>query len=64
MGPEGKFISPSFDAGRLRSFTVLLDDGHGNPFYVVSVEISGTITEYRNKPEIVLESPDQVKVVE
>jgi hypothetical protein len=29
-----------------------------------SVEISGTITEYRNKPEIVLESPDQIKLVE
>jgi hypothetical protein len=28
-----------------------------------SVEISGTIIEYRNKPEIVLESPDQIKVV-
>ena len=27
-----------------------------------SVEISGTITEYRNKPEIVLESPDQIKM--
>ena len=28
-----------------------------------TVEISGTITEYRNKPEIILESPDQIKVV-
>jgi hypothetical protein len=28
-----------------------------------NVEISGTITEYRGKPEIVLESPDQVKIV-
>jgi hypothetical protein len=27
------------------------------------VEISGTVTEYRGKPEIVLESPDQVKVL-
>jgi DNA/RNA endonuclease YhcR with UshA esterase domain len=25
------------------------------------VEISGTVTEYRNKPEIVLESPTQIK---
>jgi hypothetical protein len=29
-----------------------------------SVEISGTITEYRNKPEIILESPAQIKVVD
>ena len=28
-----------------------------------SVEVSGTITEYHDKPEIVLESPDQIKVV-
>ena len=28
-----------------------------------SVEISGTIVEYRNKPEIILESPDQIKLV-
>jgi hypothetical protein len=28
------------------------------------VEISGTITEYRNKPEIILESPSQIKVVD
>jgi len=25
-------------------------------------EISGTVTEYRNKPEIILESPSQIKV--
>ena len=29
-----------------------------------NVEISGTVTEYRNKPEIILESPDQIKVVD
>jgi hypothetical protein len=29
-----------------------------------SVEVSGTITEYHDKPEIVLESPDQIKIVE
>ena len=29
-----------------------------------NVEITGTIIEYRNKPEIILESPDQIKVVE
>jgi len=28
-----------------------------------NVEISGTVTEYRNKPEIILETPDQIKVV-
>lgn len=28
-----------------------------------NVEISGTITEYRNKPEIILESTNQIKVV-
>ena len=28
-----------------------------------NVEISGTIIEYRNKPEIILESPAQIKVV-
>jgi hypothetical protein len=28
-----------------------------------AVEISGTITEYHDKPEIILESPDQIKVV-
>jgi hypothetical protein len=28
-----------------------------------TVEISGTVTEYRRKPEIVLESPTQIKVV-
>ncbi len=27
-----------------------------------NVEISGTIIQYRNKPEIILESPDQIKV--
>jgi len=27
------------------------------------VEISGTIQEYRNKPEIILDSPDQIKIV-
>jgi DNA/RNA endonuclease YhcR with UshA esterase domain len=29
-----------------------------------SVEINGTVTEYRNKPEIILESSNQVKVVD
>ena len=29
-----------------------------------SVQVSGTITEYHDKPEIVLESPDQIKIVE
>ena len=29
-----------------------------------SVEISGTVTEYRNKPEIILETPSQIKVVD
>ena len=29
-----------------------------------SVEISGTITEYRGKPEIILETPDQIKVMD
>jgi len=29
-----------------------------------NVEISSAVTEYRNKPEIVLESPDQIKVVD
>jgi hypothetical protein len=29
-----------------------------------NVEISGTITPYHNKPEMVLESPGQIKVVE
>jgi DNA/RNA endonuclease YhcR with UshA esterase domain len=28
-----------------------------------NVEISGTVTEYRNKPEIILESPSQIKVI-
>ena len=28
-----------------------------------NVEISGTVTEYHNKPEIILESADQIKVV-
>jgi len=28
-----------------------------------NVEITGGITEYRNRPEIILESPDQIKVV-
>ena len=27
-----------------------------------NIEVNGTITEYRNKPEIILESPDQIKV--
>ncbi len=27
------------------------------------VEITGSITEYRNRPEIILETPDQIKVV-
>jgi hypothetical protein len=29
-----------------------------------SVEIYGTVTEYRNKPEIILKSPDQLKVLD
>ena len=29
-----------------------------------AVEINGTITEYHDKPEIILESPGQIKVVE
>jgi hypothetical protein len=29
-----------------------------------NVEISGTVTEYRNKPEIILETPSQIKVVD
>jgi len=28
------------------------------------VEVTGTFTEDRNKPEIILESPDQIKVVD
>jgi len=28
-----------------------------------NVEVVGTITEYRKKPEIILESPDQIKIV-
>jgi len=40
MGTEGKIIPPTFVAGQLRRFTVLLDDGHGEPFYVLTVEIN------------------------
>jgi len=29
-----------------------------------NVEVNGTVTEYRNKPEIILESPDQLKIVD
>ena len=29
-----------------------------------NVEISGTITEYHNKPEVVLESPSQIKITD
>jgi len=28
-----------------------------------NVEINGSVTEYRNRPEIILESPDQIKVI-
>ncbi|HSY42537.1 MAG TPA: hypothetical protein VK811_01415, partial [Candidatus Acidoferrum sp.] len=28
-----------------------------------NVEISGTVTEYRNKPEIILDSPSQIKMI-
>jgi hypothetical protein len=34
-----------------------------NKYQNQRVEISGTITEYHNKPEIILESPQQIKVV-
>ena len=40
--PGSKTIRPTFVASQLRNFTVLIDDGHGIPFYVLSVEISGT----------------------
>lgn len=29
-----------------------------------NVEINGTITEYHNKPEMVLESPRQIKIID
>ena len=29
-----------------------------------AVEINGTITEYHDKPEIILETPSQVKMVD
>jgi hypothetical protein len=47
---------------------VIFDANLGNfgdlkQFDQKQVEITGTVTEYRGKPEIVLDSPDQVKVV-
>ena len=50
-------------------FTAVIFQDHVNLFADMqkfqgqNVEISGTVTEYRNKPEIILESPDQIKIV-
>ena len=38
--------------------------GDLNKFKDQNVEISGSITDYRNKPEIILESPDQLKIAD
>ena len=51
-------------------FTAVIFEGNVSQFGDLqklqnqNVEISGTITEYRDKPEIILESTNQIKVVE
>jgi hypothetical protein len=56
-------------SGRNSPFTaVIFPDNVGKfgdlqRFKNQNVEISGSVTEYRNKAEIILESPDQIKVV-
>lgn len=50
-------------------FTAVVFDENFGPFGDFqkyrgqNVEISGTITEYRDKPEIILESPTRIKIV-
>jgi hypothetical protein len=57
-------------SGRAAPFTAVIFSANAGAFGDVerfnnqSVEIKGTITEYRNKPEIILESPGQIKVVD
>ena len=56
-------------AGRSAPFTAVIFSANAGAFGNLErfnnqkVEISGTITDYRNKPEIILESPSQVTVV-
>ena len=54
--PNSYFTAVVFrvNAGKFGDLQKLIDQ---------NVEISGTITEYRNKPEIILESAAQIKVV-
>jgi hypothetical protein len=71
--PWGK-LGDAGDLGRGQPFSnspmaaVIFPDNVGNfgdlhRFDHQNVEVSGTITEFHNKPEIILESPDQIKVV-
>ncbi len=56
-------------AGRSAPFTAVIFPANAGAFGDVqrfnnqNVEISGTITDYRNKPEIILENVNQIKVV-
>jgi S1/P1 Nuclease len=54
-GPNSPFTAVIFpdNAGKFKDLEKIKNQ---------SVEISGTITEYRGKPEIILEGPDQIKV--
>ena len=55
--------------GRSAPFTAIIFPDNADKFGDLdrfknqNVEISGTVTEYHNKPEIILESPDQIRVV-
>jgi len=68
IGEEVNFINLD-GVGRSAPFTAIIfpDNadkfGDLNRFQNQQVEISGTVTEYHNKPEIILETPDQIKVV-
>jgi len=68
MRPTVTFVNLD-QAGRNSPFTAAIFPENLSLFGDVqklqgqNVEISGTVTEYRNRPEIILESPSQVNVV-
>jgi DNA/RNA endonuclease YhcR with UshA esterase domain len=37
--------------------------GDARKFEGTDVELSGTISEYQGKPEIILDRPDQIKII-
>lgn len=57
LSPDSSFAAVIFESN-------LAEFGDLQRFKGQDVEITGTVAEYRNKPEIVLETPDQIKAVQ